>query len=334
MKKLILLSSIVIIILCLQACRKSNNVSQDSDKEFKLAKESIFVQEKEGGADVAAPSLENIPVEKVSKEELVADLQKEEESSKREYENFLDIQYEFLEYAGRDIISMLKEIYAKFDFSCEFKIGDEEKNKLYVEKFFEFFNNKIPYYSIETEKKNYCKDVFPQIEENIQECTFFLFDVDEDGSTELGVASPNFPRCEYIFKYDEEQDVVFLWKDIKSYTLRGSRTISWEWDGIRFAFYRLDENGKEVSSIFFYIKADQEEPIFMVGTPSYNGDKMLLEKEVAEQAFYDISNKCYLFKVTEKEWNEITIPFFEMMKNTCKSIDEITYTYDELFEAL
>lgn len=291
----------------------------------------IWVYEQETGrvqiVKLSYQDMKNLP-------EAEKKAQMEMEAGKYIYQNFNDFEYEYIDYADRDAIESLRQAYSKIDFSWKFPKGNSEKRGLYVEKYYEFLNDKIMYVEPQTGELCCFNEAFKnEYKGKVKENTFWLFDINEDGEPELGIAGWYYPRCEYIFQYNEESDTVSLWRDVAAYSIIGSKAISWNLDGNCFSLYRLDENAEEIFSVFFYFEDYYGETVYMVGYPWYLDKEPKLPEAVKEQAFYDISNDCYLFRVTEELFDELSRLYFKMLEEADKGIEEVQYTYDELFGA-
>lgn len=58
---------------------------------------------------------------------------------------------------------------------------------------------------------------------------------------------------------------------------------------------------------------------------------MQVTDEIKEEGYYDKGHAIYYFKVTEKQYNELTKNYFEAEQLAKENIKKVSYTYEELF---
>ena len=97
---------------------------------------------------------------------------------------------------------------------------------------------------------------------------------------------------------------------------------------------REDENGDRVFFVLFKVEGgrryqnDIEEYGYLVSLPEY----IPLRDDMKEQGFYDKTDERYFFRVTEEQFEELTKDYYDARKAMHAALDEVTYTYTELFD--
>ena len=95
---------------------------------------------------------------------------------------------------------------------------------------------------------------------------------------------------------------------------------------------RVDENGDRVFFVHFWVlgggpyQNDIEDYGFLVSLPEY----IELRDDMIEQAIYE--DDRYYFRVTEEQFEELTKDYNDAEKAVHAALDEVTYTYTELFD--
>ncbi|MNV73653.1 hypothetical protein D3C71_1668190 [compost metagenome] len=71
----------------------------------------------------------------------------------------------------------------------------------------------------------------------------------------------------------------------------------------------------------------------MVSLPQYtNQDSQIyITEELKNQAYFDEGQKLYYFRVTEEQFDELTKDYFNAVELADKNINDVTFSYNELF---
>jgi len=271
--------------------------------------------------------------------------------------------YESIGFVNEDTFEKIREIYADIDFIGEFSKGNIELYDFYKKKFLRLLDREATFFDKNTQK-NYYIDEFgemnftvPGIERSTYWGTttgsedtydprnymYYFFDMDGDGTPELVISDES--RFLYIIKYDSDSDVFILWHEIfaTQRSLLGTRKLSF-YSGnspIDWAFIRLDEQGGEEYSIWFHVSgytdAQMNEDIwvYLVSLPKFTDESrnVQISDSMKEQAFVFANtreNRLY-FRVTEEQWNNLINDFGESRILAEGMIEEVSFTYEELF---
>lgn len=260
----------------------------------------------------------------------------DEEDESRTYNSHRDFPYDTMKFVDDETYAFLKEAYDAIDFYGEFKTGDQKLYKRYIAKYKALVKNEVPFYN-EEEGKNiylseykltgYAADYDPRRYE------YYFFDMDGDNTPELCIRDTS--HVTYVFKYDAVSDAMILWQEFLSHNemLHGTRKIQWDWDGMRYGMYELDENGEVTFDVYFLIEAfwSNGNETYMLTVPYYNGKPIDIPDEMKAQAYFSEENGMYHFKVTEEQFDEITEDYFKAHKQSREAIEKCKYTYDDLF---
>lgn len=249
-----------------------------------------------------------------------------------------------LPYGDDNIVAILKDAYGEIDFKGEFDKGDLESYDKYKKYFLKLLDNEIPFSDLETGDRVYLKDFEgleldgdTQLTYDKYQYMYYFFDMDGDGAPELGIRNDDNHRAVYIFKYDEETEGCFLWYTMDNfyYSLFGSRKVAWIWDGRYLAFYQLDIDGNVECEVFgISTWFNEEESLHAVMLPEYRDEEKKIEVTdiMKEQGFYDRLRGNWYLRVTEEQYEELMVPYWEAYYLAEKEEEEVTYTYEELFE--
>lgn len=268
------------------------------------------------------------------------------EKGAREYEHWTDFREDFaLPYASQEMVDILKEEYGKISFYGTFEQGDPECYDEYKAYFLKLVNNEIPFMDMETGEQCYLKDV--QDLEDLElfrdeslpvsdRKLYYFFDADGDGAPELGVRNPYHHSTQYIFRYDREKEECFLWHAMEGswYSLLGSRKAAWPWDGKYLSFEQLDAEGKvELNTFIVTNWYNDEVSLYVVMLPEYREEdkKIEITALMREQGIYERSGGRWFFRVTKEQAEELMAPYWEAYDRAEEQIEEVTYSYDELF---
>lgn len=97
---------------------------------------------------------------------------------------------------------------------------------------------------------------------------------------------------------------------------------------------RFDENGNRDWFVRFVAiggepaRSDDENYGHLIYLPEY----IELTYDMKKQAVYDVVEDRYYFRVTEEQFKELTKDYYDAVKKAQDALDEVTYTYTELFE--
>lgn len=259
-----------------------------------------------------------------------------EDYDPRTYNSHRDFPYDTMKFVDDETYAFLKEAYDAIDFYGEFKTGDQKLYKRYIAKYKALVKNEVPFYNEEEDKNvylseykltGYAADYDPRRYE------YYLFDMDDDDTPELCIRDTS--HVTYVFKYDAVSDEIVLWMEFPSHNemLHGTRKIQWDWDGMRYGIYELDENGEVTFDVYFLIEAtwSNGNETYMLTVPSYNGKPIDIPDEMKAQAYFSEENGMYHFKVTEEQFDEITEDYFKAHEQSKEAIKKCKYTYDDLF---
>lgn len=271
----------------------------------------------------------------------------------REYVDWGDIMHDAGQpYVDDETFAIIRAAYEEVDYSGEFKTGDLESYDLYIEKFDRLLKNEVPFLEPESGKTYYMEeyndtwrhlDMRPELREtfDVNNFIYYFFDMDDDGAPELGVREAGwgaYVLC--FFKYDKEKDEYSLWYTYDSaswYDLLGTRKVAWNHDGNKFAFYQLDETGREdqpeCHTFFFEGYVSEEQTVRMVGLPQYadKSKEVKVTEEMMRQGSYARYSDEWFFRVTEEQFDAIAKPYWEANRLASEKEKECLYTYEELF---
>lgn len=274
----------------------------------------------------------------------------------REYADWTDIMHDRSQpYVDGEIFEIIRSAYEEVDYFGEFKTGDLETYDFYIEKFDRLLQNEVPFLEPESGKTYYMEeyndtwrhlDMRPELREeyDVNNFIYYFFDMDDDGTPELGVREASlgaYVLC--FFKYEEDRDEYRLWYSYDSaswYDLLGTKKVAWNHDGNKFAFYQLDESGREdepeCHTFFFEGYISEKDTVRMVGLPQYADKSKEIEvtEEMMRQGSYARYSDEWFFRVTEEQFNAIAKPYWEANRLANEKEKECLYTYEELFGGL
>lgn len=249
----------------------------------------------------------------------------------RSYDSFLDFPYG-MTYVDEEAYQYIQGIYKDIDWYSEFETGDLEQYDFYKEKYKALIDSQEPFFNPETETEMYL-NAFESFGDLRDTVNYYLFDVDRDSAPEICLQSEKYIA---VFKYDINQEQFFLWKNIEQghYAINGSMAMRWD-DGSGAVFYNLDEEGKESCSVSFMIRSAYNAiigPRYLVSLPRYaEAAKNEYDKNILEQGYYDRGQSIYYFRVTESQYNALTEDYEEAYKRAGDGLDNVIYSYEELF---
>lgn len=252
------------------------------------------------------------------------------------------------------IYGIIKDAYKEVDFYGEFKKGNMEIYDLYREQYLKLVSGEATFFDKTTDKEYYINE-FKEMDytyagnlikegdyANVYDpnnYVYYFFDVDNDGLPELCIS--NEIRFIYIFKYDINSSSFSLWYEIPTTWIRlmGTNKL-WFYGGgspVEYAYWYLDKEGVEICSVRFYLEGYHnketklDDTAYMVSLPQFTNVKLELTKDMEGQAILDKQQNIYYFRVTEQQWNELTEDFFEARRLAETNIEEVTFSYQELF---
>lgn len=271
-------------------------------------------------------------------------------SSEKEYGYIFADSSQFtrdIPYANEDIFGILKAFYAKIDFKGEFEKGDIELYSEYKRVFLDFLMAKGSFWDSKTGEEMDLKDVYElnlyvDDTDDIQDCPYeyFFFDVDGDGTPELGLYNNKGRTEKYFFKYIPEKKQIVLWHTmLGSWEIwLGSRKMACPWGGEQYLwFYQYDMDGKvECETNCFVVYLNELESMYMVMVPKYAEEdkKIQIPDGMKQQGAYSQADEQWFFRVTEEQYNEIIASYMEACEFGEEEIKKVTYTYEELFGSL
>ncbi len=278
--------------------------------------------------------------------EPITNVENKESPANRVYNGFLDFSYDKMSFADQEAYEFLKNAYAGIEWYSAFEKGDLTQYNFYKEKFKKLVENEVRFFNPETGEELYLSDFTPMkvLNDSADELIYdkhlydyYFFDMDEDSMPELCISDKRFI---FIFKYEINQDRFILWKNlgVSYYSLNGSRSICWE-NGSGSALYKLNENGEEVCSVTFWIRGfynestKQDEVAYLMTLPYYSDESLQLEmaEEIERQRYYIYGEMSPYFRVTEEQFDELTKDFYQAEQLAAQEIENVTYTYEELF---
>ncbi len=244
------------------------------------------------------------------------------------------------DYVDDELYAEIKDICKSIDWTVSFDAGDVTKYALYKEKFKNFIDGETTAWIKETGEELPIYDLGEfrtdiELEKfDIDRYSYYFFDMNGDEAPELCVTDK--ARYIYVFQYDEERDQIVLWEKYISSTifLMGTQKLGFAggWSG--HGLISIDENGDRVFFVRFKevgggpCQNDIEDYGYLVSLPEY----IELKNYMIEQAVYDKTDERYYFRVTEEQFEELTKDYNDAEKKAQDALDEVTYTYAELFE--
>ena len=238
----------------------------------------------------------------------------------------------------------IKGVYDEIDWDVQFLPGDESKYDLYREQFIKLLKEEIPIVDKETGYETTFSQ-FGEIESDTFDSgydpnnyKYYYYDVDGDGTPELGVTSNEMynQRFVYIFKYEEDTDRVVVWDEYcHGMALMGTGKFQW-WAWNQDGMKGLDQNGDYIYLARF--KVDGGKRYENAGDDGYDGwayflalpDYVELEDWMLAQATYDDREKTYFFRITKEQNEELFGRYLDAAKEAYDKKEDVAYTYEEL----
>lgn len=256
---------------------------------------------------------------------------------------------EDLPYADEETFAVIKEAYGKVEFAGVFKKGDTDVYGDYINIFRKLLNNEMPFYNPKTGEeiclgdfeglKLYDESTKRYTKYDALQYKYIFFDMDEDGSPELGIRNLDNHNAVYIFGYDAEERRCLLWYEMSTgaYVLFGSRKVAIDGDGKYLTFYQLNEDGEMECKTFGTSNwISREISLHTVALPQYADEEqeILVTDEMREQGIFERSKGRWFFRVTEAQYEELMEPYWKAYDSAEREIKKVTYTYEELFGSI
>lgn len=268
-----------------------------------------------------------------------------EPDDKRTYQSHLDFPYKDMEFADGAAWKVLKESYSEIDFYGEYQKGNVDEYDFYKTKYHRLLNSKDAYFDKTSGEYMYLSECWIGAGDlhELQEYTYYFFDMDKDSKPELGVKNG---WGIMIFKYRPLTDDFLLWNDFASglYSLIGSGKVSWTrlGMGVGHVYYFLNQNGDIACEVSFSaepghsVRNEGDEPVFIAAIPRYADikEQIKLEEKIKNQAYIDEGFSDYYFRITEEQYNELTEVCADADRLSYENKKEVTFTYEELFPSV
>lgn len=250
---------------------------------------------------------------------------------------------ENLPFVSDEVFETIRAAYGEIDFFGEFESGSLDVYDEYTEKFLELLDGKIPVVDRQTGEGQYIQD-FEVFQSRYQpkDYQYSFFDVDGDGFPELGLRYDMHrfdgeyslrDYQEYIFKYDSAEEEMILWHQGYGTAWTGTgkmqrrrlgelpRYVSWygmsyygrSYQPLEYGcneFIQVDENGKDVCSVFSISHHNGIDGLFMVTMPQSEG----------------------FFRVTKKQYYELFACYEKAYSYAMSQEEDVLYTYEELHD--
>lgn len=243
-------------------------------------------------------------------------------------------------YVDEKTFKMLKEAYYGIDFYGEFKKGDTAVYDYYKEMYAKLLSGeakiteegKEKYGGGEEQNLEYYRYDISQLASSSS--NIYYFDMDEDNLPELCIAGI---YGTYVFKYiPETGQYMIWWGDMASGgSIAGSRKIHYGSDDSFYIYREMKENGDTDFSVVFkteVLEADKEDwkYFYMVSFPEYRdqGKKIPVSEELKRQSC-GIEGGIYYFRVTEKQYKELTEEYFDAAVLSYKERVHLSYFLPE-----
>ena len=250
------------------------------------------------------------------------------------YHEIVDAEKWDMPYADQETFEIIQSAYEEVDFLGEFEKGNLEVYDEYKKLFAKLVWSEKPFWDKETGEEIYLKDYVLGDDYDVNEVEYHFYDVDGDSYPELEIVY----NCQkYIFKYDLKQERYILWDWFGTWwRLIGTQKIQGRELEKYFYFCQFDENGKNKCVTFFFSDRRTEGYLYIVMLPIYEEKKkeVVVTDEMKEQGMFVRLDGQWYFRVTEEQYEELTETYWEADFQAQEELEEVTYTYDELFGSL
>lgn len=260
----------------------------------------------------------------------------------RSYDSLRDFPYEAMDFVDNVTFEFLRKTYGEIDFYGEFQTGDLSVYDEYIEAYRKLLNSEISFVVQDSSslpqigESYYMKDystVRKGDKYDPREFNYCLFDMDGNGTPELSIRDCGA----YVFKYDAQSKEMILWLDANALyeRIHGTLSLGHDWGGVRHTLCRLNEKGELIFGVYFLTEGcwSNGKTAFMVTVPTYEDKEIEITMDMKKQAYYSEEDGIYYFNVTEEQYDELTKEYFQAWEQSEEELKNITYTYDELFNA-
>ena len=241
-----------------------------------------------------------------------------------------------LPYADAETYAAIKAAYERVDFFGEYETGDTSFYEEYRLKFYELLQSEGTLFDEETGEEIPIAEIKDPWGDgsNGRGVTYALFDVDGDTLPELAVYQ--HAHAWYVIDYDWETESYSIWLSwtYASYPfLSGTRKVLYNSDWV-YEMWQLDENGEiELLTFFSMHPIRAHETVYIVGMPDYADPAMADEitEAMKQVGFHARNEDHWYFRITERQFNELTADFWEAAGEDYDRWMEFSHTYEELF---
>lgn len=238
-----------------------------------------------------------------------------------------------LPYVDDEIFATIKAAYAEIEYNGEFEMGDPQIYDEYRRKFWELLQGRRQILDYETGEESSIADCMGYDPVNPY-YIYYFFDIDGDGCPDLGIDIDTTSR--YFLRYEKETDEFSMWCRMSGYWERpiGTRKIMEAGNGKFYNYVLLDENAEiECRTYFFHEYYSRRDDLYMVTLPTYADveQEVRITQEMEAQGAYVRYNGQWYFRLTEEQYDELTEPYFEAYWKGQDEIENILYSYNDLF---
>lgn len=242
-------------------------------------------------------------------------------------------------FIDEELYLYIKKVYDEIDWDIQFLPGDESKYDLCREQFIKLLKEEIPVVDEETGREIYLSN-YGELSEayggsvyDPNNYSYYFYDVDGDGTPELGVADNQ--RFVYIFKYEEDADRIVLWDEYYlGMHLMGTGKFYWSGPNGDWGMMGLDQNGDYIFLARFrveghidYYNDGDDGWAYFVALPDYvEPEEWMLEQATYKDSVYP----NYFFRITEEQYDELDGRLTEASHESYREMEKVTYTYEEL----
>ncbi len=287
--------------------------------------------EVQGKTEISVNSINSISENRTTEEKNLAIRDK----NTREYKDFFSLCDADLEYIDNVAYEELKEILGQVEWYPEFKAGKKEELEICLQKYKELLLLEREYVTPSNGQKATLDSLIArQINEpdgshlyyDMEINHYYIYDYDGDGAQELCV-EVIAPANIYVFKYDVQNDEIYLWYETGSYSqLGGTRTV-FSGDGRPEYMDILNKYGEEESTYMNYCGFK-----YIIAIPCKNVEgEIIVSDEIYENSYQiiDGDGRGY-FYVTEEQFQELGQYMWDARAWAEKEIKKYQYTYDEI----
>lgn len=252
--------------------------------------------------------------------------------------------YEKINYIDNEVFSVIKNAYANLDYKISFNQGSTETYDLYKSQFKKLLNNEVTFIDNETEEDYYINQYgFFSIDVelglyDLNKYTYYFFDIDGDERPELCISDK--ARFTYVIKYNEDLKQFSVWQKYETPTLilMGTKKVAISGNA-RTGYFLLNKDAEYEQYLWFKVegytdsKSKTDNYCFMVTLPQNMSPDTedTLSESLKNQAMFDEHQQLYYFRVTEEQYNELTKEYIKAVDLSRDAINEVSFTYEELF---